>query len=113
MKKLRLTRDDRVWLREYRKALTKQYPGSVQRFLIYGSKARGEAGPDSDLDVLLIVRDQDTKRKRELRWIGHMLAATSEALPSIFVYTEAEWEQRRRSRSPFRVAVERDAVDVR
>ena len=50
MKKLKLTRDERTWLREYCKALDEQHPGAVRRLLIYGSKARGQAGPDSDLD---------------------------------------------------------------
>jgi predicted nucleotidyltransferase len=112
MKKLKLTRDERTWLREYCKALEEQHPGAVRRLLIYGSKARGEAVPDSDLDVLLIVRNEAAKRKKDLQWTGHMLAATSDAVPSIMVYTEDEWEHRRRSRSPFRVNVERDAVPV-
>lgn len=112
MKKLRLTRDEQAWLRSYCKALKEQHPNAVSRLLIYGSKARGDAGPDSDLDVLLVIRNEDETKKKRLQWIGHMLAATSDAVPSILVYTEAEWEQRRRSRSPFRIAVERDAVAI-
>lgn len=112
MKKPKLTRDERTWLREYCKALDEQHPGAVRRLLIYGSKARGDAGPDSDLDVLLVIRNEDAKRKGELRWTGHMLAATSDAVPSIMVYTEDEWEHRRQIRSPFRANVERDAVPV-
>ncbi|MBD0306567.1 MAG: nucleotidyltransferase domain-containing protein [Nitrospiraceae bacterium] len=80
--------------------------------LIYGSKARGDDTSESDLDVLLIVKNNASDLKRELRWIGYMLAATSDAVPSILAYTEAEWERRKESRSPFRLAVERDAVPV-
>lgn len=112
MNKPKLSRDERAWLRAYREALNAQFPRTIRRLLIYGSKARGNAGPDSDLDVLLIIRDEDGAKKKRLQWIGHMLAATSDAVPSILAYTEAEWEQRRRSRSPFRTAVERDAVAI-
>jgi predicted nucleotidyltransferase len=80
--------------------------------LIYGSKARGQAHADSDLDSLLIVKDQAAGLKRELRWIGYLLAAKTDVLPSILAYTQAEWESRRRSGSTFRKAVERDAVRV-
>jgi len=80
--------------------------------LIYGSKARGQAHAESDLDVLLIVKNEARRLKRELRRIGYMLAATSDVLPSILAYTEEEWESRRRNRSAFRQAVERNAVRV-
>jgi predicted nucleotidyltransferase len=112
MRKLKLTRDERTWLREYCKALKEQHPGAVRRLLIYGSKARGTAHAESDLDVLLVVKNQAAAHKRELRRIGYLLAATSDAVPSIFAYTEDEWESRRRHGSAFRRAVERDAVSV-
>jgi hypothetical protein len=41
-----------------------------------------------------------------------LLAATGETVPSILVYTETEWESRKRSGSPFRRNVERDEVRV-
>lgn len=109
---LQLTLDEQTWLEAYRQALTERYPGAVVRMLIYGSKARGEAHSDSDVDVLLIVKNEAGPLKRSLRRIGYELAATSDAVPSIFAYTEDEWESRKHSGSPFHQAVERDAVSV-
>jgi predicted nucleotidyltransferase len=109
---LKLTPDEQVWLNAYRRALEDQYPGVVARMLIYGSKARGEDHANSDLDVLLIVKNDTSGRKRELRRIGYLLAATSDVVPSILAYSEDEWERRRKSGSSFRQAVERDAVRV-
>jgi predicted nucleotidyltransferase len=112
MNKLKLTRDERTWLREYRTALAAEHPGAVRRLLVYGSKARGSAGPQSDLDILLIVGNEASRRKRELRRIGYMLAAASSAVPSILAYTEDEWASRAGAGSAFRHAVERDGVRV-
>jgi predicted nucleotidyltransferase len=109
---LQLTLDEQTWLEVYRQALTERYPGVVVRMLIYGSKARGEAHPDSDVDVLLIVKNEAKPLKRLLRRIGYELAATSDAVPSILAYTEDEWESRKHSGSPFHQTVERDAVSV-
>lgn len=109
---MKLTREEQAWLDAYRKALTEQFPGLVEEIIIFGSKARGEGGPDSDLDVLLIVRNHASHLKRELRRVGYLLAATSDAVPSILAYSEEEWESRKRSGSPFRKAVERDAVKI-
>jgi predicted nucleotidyltransferase len=76
--------------------------------LVYGSKARGQPHAESDLDELLVVKNEGGRLKRQLRRIGYMLAATSDVLPSIIAYTQEEWESRRKSGS----AVERDAVRV-
>jgi predicted nucleotidyltransferase len=109
---LELTVEEQAWLDSYQAALNKQHPGAVQGMFIYGSKARGQAHAESDLDLLLIVKDGSGKLKRELRRIGYRLAVNTDVLPSILAYTQEEWESRKRSGSSFRKAVERDAVRV-
>jgi predicted nucleotidyltransferase len=109
---LKLNEAEQAWLDAYRKDLDKKYPGAVHKMLIYGSKAREQAHAESDLDVLLIVKNEAGVLKRELRRIGYVLAATEDVLPSILAYTEEEWERRKKSGSTFRQAVERDAVRV-
>jgi predicted nucleotidyltransferase len=109
---LKLTSDEQAWLDAYREALNKQHPGIVQEMLIYGSKARGQAHAESDVDVILIVKNDAKALKRGLRRIGYLLAAETEVLPSIIAYIQEEWEGRKRSGSTFRKAVERDAVCV-
>ena len=112
MRMLRLTPDEQAWLDAYRQVLQEQHPGVVARMVIYGSKARGDDHPDSDLDVLLIVTNEATHLKRQLRRLGYALATTSDAVPSILAYTQDEWESRKTSGAPFQQAVERDAVPV-
>ena len=109
---LDLNKEEQVWLDAYKDALNKQHPEAVKEMVVYGSKARGQAHADSDVDVLLIVKDDAAALKRDLRWIGYLLAAKTDVLPSILAYTEEEWENRRRSGSTFRKAVERDGVRV-
>jgi predicted nucleotidyltransferase len=109
---MRLTSDEQVWLDAYRRVLKEQHPGVVTRMVIYGSKARGDAHPDSDLDVLLIVKNGAAHLKRPLRRLGYELAAMSEAVPSILAYTQDEWEGRKEYGASFQQAVERDAVPI-
>jgi predicted nucleotidyltransferase len=106
-----LTAAEKTWLTAHRQALARQ-GSAVRRLVLFGSKARGDDWLDSDLDVLLIVRNEAAARKRQLRRIGYLLAAGGELVPSILAYTEAEWESRKRSGSPFRHAVERDGVQI-
>ena len=107
-----LTGDEQAWLDAYRRALTERLPGVVDEIVVYGSKARGDARPESDLDALVIIMEGNRQRKREVRHLGHRLAVTSEAVPSIMVYTRGEWATRERSGSPLHRAVTRDGVRV-
>ena len=109
---LKLTPAEQAWLDEYRQTLAKDYPGLVDDILIFGSKARGDAGPDSDLDVLVVLAEADRWTKRGVRHTGHLLSALSDVMPSIMVYTRAEWQARESSMSPFYQTVMRDAVHV-
>ena len=76
-----LTADERTWLRRYKAALDEQFPGLIEELLLYGSKARGDDHPESDLDILIITGDTDFKTQDSMRWVGYMLAAMSSALP--------------------------------
>ncbi len=45
----RLPADEQTWLDAYCQVRKEQHPGVVARMVIYGSKARGDDHPDSDL----------------------------------------------------------------
>ena len=109
---LKLTPAEQAWLDEYRRTLAKDYPGLVEDILIFGSKARGDAGPDSDLDVLVVLTEADRRIKDAVGYLGYLLGVLSDALPSIMVYTRTEWQERKRDGSPFYHAVTRDGVRV-
>ena len=109
---LTLHPEEQTWLDEYRRVLSEQYPRTVARMVIYGSKARGDAHPESDIDVLIIVKNEVGFLKRSLRHIGYELAATSCAVPSILAYTQDEWQEKKEKGYPFQHTVERDGVSV-
>ena len=58
-------------LRQFRAALAALYGDRLDRAVLFGSRARGEAGPDSDYDVAVFLRDmpdrwEDMKRLADL-----------------------------------------------
>ena len=61
---LNLASQEQAWLDSYRQALAESFPTLVEQIIIYGSKARGDAGPESDIDVLVILRRGDKARRR-------------------------------------------------
>jgi len=107
-----LTPAETLWLQAYQNLLATEFPGCVEEISIFGSKARGDARADSDLDVLVVIRDGDCRFKEALTRPGYDLAIGTDVVPSLHVYTVAEWEQLRKHASAFREVVERDRVTV-
>lgn len=50
---------DEDLLREFKSRIMKAAPGKILGLRAFGSRARGEAKPESDLDVLVITADSD------------------------------------------------------
>jgi predicted nucleotidyltransferase len=109
---MNLTLEDHVWLDAYRKALDEQFPGLVEQIIIFGSKARGTATADSDLDLLVVIREGDWRQKEAVALPGYELSIETDVVPSIIVFTREEWELHRRRQAPFWQTVTRDGVPV-
>ena len=107
---LTLTPAETAWLQAYKTSLKQAFPGCVEEISIFGSKARGDARTDSDLDVLVVIREGDWRFKEALTRQGYELAIGTEVVPSLHVYTVAEWEHLGKQASAFREVVERDRV---
>lgn len=104
--------DERRWLGEFRIAVSQEAGSGVKDIIVYGSKARGDDDAESDIDILVIVRNDAGSLEDTLGDIAYELAVGSHAVPSIMTQTEGEWEQLRERRSPFLTAVERDGISV-
>jgi predicted nucleotidyltransferase len=55
-----LTQPDRAILDRFRKALDQAYGPKLERVVLYGSRARGDARPDSDYDIAVFLHDPES-----------------------------------------------------
>ena len=65
-----------------------------ERVYLFGSHARGDAGPDSDLDLLVIVPDDAAPERRRSRLAYEALRGTGVAA-DVVVWTRGYFERRR------------------
>jgi predicted nucleotidyltransferase len=56
-----LPRDAASRLAEYKRTVQRALPG-VEKMILFGSRARGEARSDSDYDIAVVVRDLSDRR---------------------------------------------------
>jgi len=80
----------------------------VHHVILFGSKARGDAEPHSDLD-LMVVADMDPD---ELRALTADLETEAGASLMPQLWSSAEYERLQRLKMPFYVNVRRDGVEL-
>lgn len=64
-----------------------------ERIYLFGSKGRGDAGPDSDYDLLLIVPDDAPAARRRSRLAYEVLRGTGTAA-DVLVWPKSNFDRR-------------------
>ncbi len=68
MQQLHLTPGEQQTISQLTEMLRRDYGSIIEDIRLYGSKARGDSTPESDLDVLVLVREPlDWVTKRSIR----------------------------------------------
>lgn len=80
-----------VVLEEIVRRLVEAY--QPERIYLFGSKARGDAGPDSDYDLLVVVRDDSAPERRRSQ-LGYEVLWGTRAAADIVVCTRSYFEAR-------------------
>lgn len=78
-----------------------------ERIYLFGSHARGDAGPDSDYDLLVLVPDDAPLSRRRSRLAYEALRGTGVAA-DVIVWTRGYFESRREVRASLSAVVERE-----
>ena len=76
---------------------------------LFGSIARGQAGPDSDYDLLMVLRDSSLPRYRRDQEAFRVLTGVG-ASKDILVLTMKEFESQRKAPSSLPATVEREGI---
>lgn len=81
--------------------LTDKFSQEIEDVRLFGSKARGEATLDSDLDILVLVKSSDYSLKHAILWLAAEISLTYDVLLSPRVVPEIAWQQMTRGNTLF------------
>ncbi len=78
---------------DFRRRLSSELEGHLKRLIIYGSRARGEAHEESDLDVIALVDEKTPEIEKHLEDIAYQIMWDHDFKPiiSLKVFSEADF----------------------
>ena len=97
-------------LTQFGAALRALYGNRLERAVLYGSRARGDARADSDYDLAVFLHDL-TDRWAEMRRLGDLsltMLDAHDALVHAMAYRAGSW----RERTPLMHDIRRDGIDL-
>ena len=89
---------EKINIKEIVDILTNQY-GPIEKIILFGSQARGEADEYSDVDLIVIKNTE----KRFVQRLGEVPLLPVHA--DVFVYTPEEFEMMKENENPFIMSV--------
>ena len=79
---------------------------------LFGSKARGEAGPDSDVDILILVTRSNYDLKHAILWLAAEISLAYDVLLSTRVIPADAWEKMAQGETLFYRTVHAEGVSL-
>ena len=103
-------------LHRFARALNQTYDGRVQKLVVFGSRARGEAAPDSDVDVAVVLDRMSGRRYDErmrMTDLAYEILLDTGLRLQAWPISRAEWDGGEPHPNPTLLGnIRRDAVEI-
>jgi len=107
-----LGRNERKAIQILIERLTQTFPDQILTTTLFGSKARGDASPESDIDILVIIQSEDWQVVRQIRQIGARVSLEQDVLFNMHVVDQAQWAKMKHAQSTYWRNVQRDGIEL-
>lgn len=105
-----LTKQEELIVKNIANRIRQFLKGHLVILEIFGSKVRGDFTPDSDIDILIVVKDKNVKLKDKLYDILFEIDPYYEYKISLIIYSEFEFEQNIQLQSPFVEYIQKEGI---
>ena len=101
-------------INDLRDHLLSRLPGLIQRIVMYGSYARGEAGEDSDVDVLVVMEECSPSVVEETRAVRYEVMERYQYHPllSLLILSDKDWRGLSERSAGLKHNIEREGITI-
>ena len=82
----------------------------IQSVTLFGSKARGDAGPDSDIDVIIVLTNDDPHLRSSVRRLAARVSLEYDLLISARAVGRSHWHKLSRYQFPIYRAIQSEGI---
>ena len=90
----------------------KVYPGHIIQTILFGSKARGDSHTGSDIDLLILVKEEDWALRQTINTLAARVSLEYDVLIGPRVIGEERWEQMKQQNFSFYHNVSAEGVPL-
>jgi uncharacterized protein (UPF0332 family)/predicted nucleotidyltransferase len=105
--------NERAAVQSFIDRLHAQLGERIERTVLFGSKARGDSGSDSDIDILVVVDAVDRRFETQVSGIASEVDLEYDVLLNTHPVTRERWQDFTRRRAAFWLNVQRDGIELR
>jgi len=103
---------ERAAIDELKRRLGEELDGQLTDLALFGSKSRGDFGPDSDLDVFIVLEHCDWQIRDRIHLIGARISLDHNVLLNTHILSQEQWEDMTHHRATLWREVQRDGVSL-
>lgn len=96
---IHLTEVEQSAIDAFKKSLIRYLPDQIESIIIFGSKARGEIKPFSDIDLLVVVNDENLELWDKIQTLSSEISLEYDVLLSVKIMDLSHLEFLRRVQS--------------
>jgi uncharacterized protein len=107
-----LTDQERQALTAFVKRIRQRFDGLILSAVLFGSRARGEASADSDVDVLVVIDKEDYRVRKEIRYLAAEVWLEYGFFLSTRVWSRSHWRKLQERQTFLYRNIQRDGIDL-
>jgi predicted nucleotidyltransferase len=107
---IKLLENEKIAVSKLKESLIDKF--KVFDFRVFGSKARGNASPDSDIDVMIEIEDYNPSVESEIDDIVFEINLNFDCFISTIIFSKKELEEGPLSESPIYKIIQKEGVTI-